>query len=219
MKTMCVAGAIALLALFATPTSAQNLLVNGDFSTNDETGWTRWSSGDPAMNPTPWGGGFAWDASTGVGVLQTTTGSFGWYQAITTVPGRQYTITAQFSGNGDLNWVECLFFNDDGRAIYAQLDAPLDSSIIAKVDGWGLNGGMPFDPISITEKYFPSGPLSNVITATGTTMYVGLKAGSGGSGTYATFDDVTVTPEPTVIVLLGLSLFFLLRRRVWAHLV
>ena len=58
-----------------------------------------------------------------------------------------------------------------------------------------------------------SGLHTNVITATGTTMYVGLKTGSGGSGTYATFDDVTVTPEPAAIVLLGLSALALLRRR------
>jgi len=205
MRTLFVAGAIALLAMFATQVSAQNLLVNGDFSTNNDTGWTTWNSS--------WGGGFTWDASTGVGTLQTNTGSFGWYQALTTVPGQQYTITADFSGAGDLNWVECLFFNDDGRSMLDQLDAPLNSSIIAKVDGWGMNGGMPFGPGSITSYYYPSGLKTNVITATGTTMYVGLKTGSGGLGTNATFDNVIVTPEPATMALLGLSALALLRRR------
>jgi hypothetical protein len=202
---MSVAGFFVMLALAATPAGAVNLLTNGDFSTNDETGWTRWNS--------PWGGGFAWDASTGAGVLQTGTGSFGWYQAITTVPGQQYTITADFSGAGDLNWTEVLFFNDDGRPIYDQLDAPLNSSVIAKVDGWGMNGGMPFGPGPITNYYYPAGPNTNVITATGTTMYVGLKTGSAGQGTYAEFDNVMVTPEPATLGLLGLSAFALLRRR------
>jgi hypothetical protein len=205
MRKMSVLGTMALLALLVTQANAQNLLVNGDFSTTDESGWTRWNS--------PWGGGFAWDASIGTGILQTNTGSFGWYQAITTKPGKIYTITADFSGAGDLNWVECLFFNDDGRTVYDQLDAPVNSAIIAKVDGWGMNGGMPFGPAPITNFYYPSGLKTNQILATGTTMYVGLKAGSGGQGTYATFDNVTVTPEPATIALLGLCALTLLRRR------
>ena len=205
MRKMAVLGTMTFLALFAAQANAQNLLVNGDFSSNDETGWTRWQS--------PWGGGFNWDATSGEGVLQTGTGSFGWYQAISTKPGKTYTITADWSGTGDLNWIECLFFNDDGRSIYDQLDAPVNSSIIAKVDGWGMNGGMPFGPGSITSFYYPSGLKTNQIVATGTTMYVGLKAGSAGQGTYAMFDNVTVTPEPATVALLGLCALTLLRRR------
>ena len=205
MRKVCAVGAMVVVALLIPQASAANLLVNGDFSSG-ETGWTQWSA--------PWGGGYVWNASSGAGVLQTTNGSFGWYQAITTVPGQQYTITATFQGEGALNWVECLFFNDDGRAIYDQLDAPHDSSIIGKVDGWGMNGGMPFGPDPITSDYYPNGLKTNVITATGTTMYVGLKTGASGvnATTTATFDDVSVTPEPATITLLGLSALALLRR-------
>lgn len=208
MRKRFLVGAMALLALFAVQANATNLVANGDFSTNDETGWTQWSS--------PWGSGFSWDASTGAGVLKTDTGSFGWYQAIPTVPGEPYTITANWIGTGTWNWVEVLFFNDDGREVYLQLDSPLDSSVIAKVDGWGMNGGMPFDG-AITAYYYPNGPGTNVITATGTTMYVGLKAGATNTDTpgsvQVAFDDVVVTPEPVTLALLGLPALALLRRR------
>jgi len=200
---------IAILVISA-PAFA-NLLVNGDFSSG-ETGWTRWNS--------PWGGPFSWDASSGSGILQAGSGSFGWYQAITTVPGVQYKIEAMWTGDGGNNWIEILFFNDDGRAIYQQLDAPNNSSIITKVDGWGMNGGMPVNngvPVNAMNGayWFPSGPKTNIITATGTTMYVGLKTGSVGPGTAAWFDDVSVTaiPEPASILALVAGLGGLVIRR------
>jgi len=197
---------VALLAMASAANGAVNLLVNGDFSAG-ETGWTRWNS--------PWGGGFNWDASSGQGVLSLGQGSFGWAQAVPTIPGEPYTITlGTYQGDGDLNWVELLFFNDDGRVLYDQLDAPLDSSIILKVDGWGMNGGMPFASSlpGAPTLWYPSGPMTNTIVATGTTMWVGLKTGSGGAGSIAVFDDVVVTPEPATLLLLGLSLVFVRRR-------
>ena len=200
---------IAILVISA-PAFA-NLLVNGDFS-NGETGWTRWNS--------PWGGPFFWDATSGSGVLQTNNGSFGWYQAITTVPGVQYKIEAMWTGNGGNNWIEILFFNDDGRSVYDQLDTPLNSSIITKVDDWGMNGGMPINGGNLVNAmngayWFPDGPQTNIITATGTTMYVGLKVGTIGPGATASFDDISVTaiPEPANILALVVGLGGLMIRR------
>lgn len=196
---------VGLMLLAIVPVASANLVVNGDFSAG-ETGWTQWNS--------PWGSGFSWDASSGVGTLSTGTGSFGWAQAITTVSGQAYTITADWGGDGDAAWSEILFFNDDGRSVYDQADAPHDSSILYKIDGWGMNGGYPFDfgPANASQYYAP-GPNTNTILATGTTMYVVLKNGSGGAGVTTMFDNIVVTPEPASLVLLGLAVPFLRRRR------
>ena len=198
------------LAVISAPAFA-NLLVNGDFS-NGETGWTRWGAG--------WGGPYTWDASSGSGVLSTGMGSFGWAQTITTVPGTLYTINAMWTGDGGNNWIEILFLNDDGRSLYAQMDAPLNSSIICKVDGWGMNGGNPINggmPVNAMNGayWYPAGPKTNTIMATGTTMIVGLKTGTVGPGTAAWFDDVSVTavPEPASILALVAGLGGLVIRR------
>ncbi len=134
-------------------------------------------------------------AAHGHGRLIGGQGSFGWYQAISTTPGVPYHISALWEGTGNQNWCEVLFFTDDGRALYDQFDAPANSSIISKVDGWGMNGGMPFAG-PIDNFYFPSGLHTSLITATGTTMYVVLKTGSVGTGTDVTFHDVAVSGTP-----------------------
>jgi len=195
--------AIALMVISA-PAFA---VVNGDFSAG-ETGWTRWSAG--------WGSGYVWDTSAGNGRLKTGNGSFGWYQAIPTTPGQAYTINCIWKAvNGGGTWNEVLFFNDDGRPIYDQLDAPLNSSILAKVDGWGMNPPQSFDwtsPFSGSQ-WFPNGPKTNTIVATGTKMYIGLKAGASGGVTELWFDDVTVVPEPASILALVAGFGGLLIRR------
>lgn len=203
--------AIALMVISA-PAFA-NLVVNGDFSTGDETGWTRW---DSTQNPDGgWGSGFTWDASSGKGQLSVNNGSFGWYQALAVTPGTEYTINANWMGNGNTNWCEVLFFNDDNRTIYKQMDAPLDSSIISKVDVWG-NYAMPFGTPSmapITNYYYAPGLHTNKIVATGTTMYVVLKTGASNGSTVCVFDDVVVTPEPASMLALFAGLGGLIIRR------
>lgn len=120
-------------------------------------------------------------------------GSMGWYREITTVPGQVYIIDAIWQGSGTNNWCELLLFNDDGRAIYDQLDAPSQGSIVAKVDGWGMNGGMPFGWGSIENYLFSGGSTQRV--ATGTKMYIGLKNGASGGTSVCRFDNMFMDPE------------------------
>ncbi len=202
--------AIALLVISA-PAFA-NLLVNGDFSAG-ETGWTEWGA--------PWGGPYTYDTSGGALMLSTANGSFGVAQTIATVPGTLYKIDATWTGDGGNNWIEILFVNDDGRSLYDQMDAPANASIVCKVDGWGMNGGMPINggaPVDAMNGayWFPNGPLTNYVVATGTSMIVGLKTGTVGPGTVAMFDDVVVTPVPEPASILALFAGFgglLIRRK------
>jgi hypothetical protein len=199
---------VAVLALVSAA-SGGNLVVNGDFSAG-LSGWTQWNA--------PWGPTFTIEVDPINELhLQTNNSSFGVYQAISTVPGQAYTITADWSGVGSLHWVELQFVNDDGRAVYDQLDAPVNASIISKIDGWGMNGGIAgggpgvLEPAAVAKFWYPSGLLTNTVVATGTTMYVSLKAGAA-SSVDAWFDNVSVTPEPATLVLLGLSMLLIRRR-------
>mgnify|MGYP003573596102 FL=1 len=199
---------VALIAvlLMAAPTFG-NLVTNGDFSAGS-AGWSNYMS--------PWGSGISWDAGSGTMVATGGTGSSAMYQYITVIPGEDVTIDATVSADGDLNWVEVLLMNDSGASIGDQLDsAPLDSSIISKVDGWGLNGGMPMaTQTDLAAWFYPSGLNSKTVAASGSTMIVAIKTGSGGAGTYATYDDIVVTPEPASLALVALGgLPLLLRRR------
>ncbi len=190
-------------ALACVSTSAfANMVTNGDFSAG-MAGWTPWQAS--------WSGAVTIDASSGYLHLQSGNGSFGVYQAITTVPGTPYTITAIWKGgpNQSSFWDEFLFFNDDGRTILDQLDGPLNSSVLSKVDGWGMNNPPASwdwkDPFDGTQ-WYPSGLMSNTIVATGTTMYIGLKGGAGGGNVDISFDNINVVPEPASMLALASGL-------------
>lgn len=213
MRKMAIIGALAVVAAFVAPANAV-LVVNGDWSTGDETGWTQWAS--------PWGGNHAWSVDAGdgnpapAGKLTINDGaggkSFGWYQAIPAVVGQNYTITGDWSGS-QIGWIELMFFSDDGRPIYDQLDAPVAGAVIAKRDAGGLGGGPNFG----WQSALNSQQNPNTQVATAPIMYVGLKVGAvpgfGGFPAVGAFDNITVVPEPATLALLGLPMVVLFRRR------
>jgi hypothetical protein len=189
--------------------ASANLVVNGDFSAGAD-GWTPWGS--------TWGTG-VWSIEDGKARI-TGTGSRGLLQAIPTVPGNSYTITADWAVTGNLHWGEILFFNDDGRAMMTQLDGSgmVQGSIITKVDGWGMNGqttpGFPALVPAMTEAYwFPGGNFTNTVVATGDHMIVSIKAGTAEGNVDYWADNIVVTPEPVTALLIGVSMLLVRRRR------
>ncbi len=205
---------IAILAI-SVPAFA-NLLVNGDFEDGDLTGWTAWTA--------PRGSYVAevqYDVAFDGAALHLTgsESSFGVYQSFDTIPGQPYTISGVWMvPNGNLHWAEVMLFNDDGRDPYDQMDAPLDSSILLKVDGWGMNGQTfsSWENFDAGNRWYSGGPFSTTVIATGTKMYVNLKAGTAvGNGVHAYFDNVSVTtvPEPCTMLALAAGLGALVVRR------
>ena len=85
-------------------------LVNGNWSTSDETGWTRWRA--------PWGSSEQWAVTINGPTCPEGTlsggggnGSFGWFQVIECPVGATCTVSADWAGNiGGSGWAEVMFW-------------------------------------------------------------------------------------------------------------
>lgn len=142
----CLIGLILAISVVLPAAHAQNLLTNGDWSTGDETGWTRWQSGQGVSrnwhlsstgSTTP--EGTAWFPSGPGGGS-----NMGWYQTVAVTPGAQVDLDADWEGNiSTCGWAEVMLFSvstgTGGSAIVSRIDAGNASDIAYKKDSWGLN--------------------------------------------------------------------------------
>lgn len=224
MRTMVLVSLLAMMA-FATTASA-NLIVNGGFDTGDETGWTRWNS--------PWGGGQVWevldcDCEQGTcpepcddlqGRLRlppNATRSFGWFQRIAVQASTTYTLSGCWCGELlDHGWAEVMMFTcTEGMSdsdIASRLDTGNAADIVAKKDTWGLNPPNPWDCDNLADSAM--NPFD--IHATCNEIVIGMKLGSDtgkAQDRWVCFDHLSLVPEPTTALLLGLPLVLLRRRR------
>ena len=114
MRKVILSGMVALMVA-AAPTGAANLLVNGDWETGDETGWTRtpptsWGDGSevwtvaPPNAPTPLGDQYS-------GQLSCNKGSFGWWQVVAVQTSYVATVEADWMGNS-VDWCEVMLFTN-----------------------------------------------------------------------------------------------------------
>ena len=210
-KLLCV---MAVLSITATATALP--VVNGDWGTGDETGWTqaRYAS---------WGAGEQWGVSAGDGnpapsgeLVSTNKGSFGWYQRVPTNPSEFYTLVADWScptglpsnaGWAEIGALVCTEGMTDGD-IVAAIDG--GQGIVAKKDGWGLNNGQNpwgWEPISASLVG------DQEIHSTCAEMVVFVKLGTNPGQATLLVDNIELVPEPTAALLLGLPILFLRRRR------
>lgn len=127
-----------LMLALATPAFAG--LINGDWATGDETGWTRWRAS--------WGTTEAWSVTAGgptppEGTLSGGggSGSFGWFQTIECPVGWTCTVTADWAGNiGGAGWAEVMFWTQAAPGGEAnRADTGVAADIAFKKDSWGMN--------------------------------------------------------------------------------
>ena len=206
-----------VLALGLVSSARANLVVNGDWSTGDETGWTRWRA--------PWGSGEQWNVTSngptppeGTASLSNGIGSWGWFQRIpVSVPG-PYTVSADWAGDIDgLGWAEVMLFsctdalsNDD---VIARIDVGNLADIAFKKDSWGMNPPTAWGWEAASLSPHPQGN-GGVIEATCPEIVVALKLGSTTNAPrWTSWDNITVVPEPATLALLLLGGLALLRRR------
>ena len=216
MRKAVLLGGLAIMLVVAPATNA-NLLTNGDWETGDETGWTRtpptswgdgsdtWVVGAPGCAPTP----------ANAGHLSCNKGSFGWYQVVPVPASTVVTVEADWMGNS-VDWCEVMLWtaasepsDDDVNNVFGP--GP-EAAVAYKKDAWGMNPP--------TTRDWEKASLSPHHNGNGGTIHslgyvvVGLKLGKSGGGASAAWDNITLLPEPTAALLLGLPMILLRRRRV-----
>lgn len=201
-----------LMLALATPALAG--LINGDWATGDETGWTRWAAPWGASNYAVTGNGPTPPEGT-ASLKQGEQGSFGWYQTIKCTVGWTCTVTADWAGDiGSAGWAEVMFWTQaEPGGEGNRADTGNAADIAFKKDSWGMNPPTQWSwqPASLSPH--PGGNNGTVVSQG--YVVVALKLGSvSGNAVRTSWDNIKVecVPEPAMMLLLGIPALFLRRR-------
>jgi len=216
------------LLIGASSAGGANLLVNGDFSQPEPTGWTRWWA--------DWGNYADWTISGGTGYhglagIQGdfgTIGSYGWFQVVPVPAGEEVHVTGLWRGDVDpLGWAEIMLFSvpvgtpigDVSMApgtVWYRVNEGAAADIAFKKDGFGMNPPEVWGWEAADLSTHPAGNGGSV-TSLGWVV-VATKIGTNYDNAshdllYVEFDEIYLVPEPATLLLLALPLAFVRRRR------
>lgn len=186
---------VAVLSVLAIGETGVAQIVNGDWGTGDETGWTRFRA--------PWGSSESWTVTAAgptppEGTLSISTmsgGDFGWYQVVD-VSG-VCTLDCLWQGNIDgSSWCEVMFFSvPEGTSsgdIENRILVGADPDTAYMKDSFGVNPptNWGWQPASLSPA--PSGNGGAIFVPGGEDAVVALKLGTMAIGTFifASFDDI-----------------------------
>ena len=209
---------VLMAVMLAVSTPALAGLVNGDWGTGDETGWTRWAAPWGASNYAVTVGGPTPPEGT-ASLNQGQAGSFGWFQTIAVPVGLKATVFADWEGLiGGTGWAEVMFWTQavpGGEGNRADVGAAAD--IAFKKDSWGMNPPTTWGWQPANASPHPGGNFGTVFSQG--FVVVALKLGSSpgpGAPTHTSWDNIRVdyVPEPGSLLALatGLIGFVGLRR-------
>ena len=204
---------LGLVLLAATPVMAANVLVNGDFSTNPNLmagnsggavtlgQWYKWWA--------PWDGqDTVYDSANGnpAGSLKSAGGgSQGAYQVVQVPSGVSVTVGGDWNVSS-ASWIEVMLFSYASVPTMTEVQGRCDTGNVAdiafKKEGYSSDGW-----VDASQFKWPTGN-QGTVTSLGY-IVVATKLGNGGT---AFFDNLTATPEPVTMLLLGIPALFLRRR-------
>lgn len=195
--------AVATLAIVSV--ASGNVLVNGDWSTGDETGWIR-------SNPAVWGSNQNWSVTSygptaPEGSLTMDGGSFGWLQIVEVDAGATAELSLDWMAN-NAGWIEVMLWTEASEPDLAAVKTIFDDGDAAKTAFKEEGYTTAWEQAT---SLWPGGNDGTVVSDGW--VIVGLKLGSGGGGAAGSFDNIVLTPEPATLLLLGMGLALVRRRR------
>jgi len=213
MRQKAFFGVLVVAALVVAPASGQNLVTNGDFSAGGAN-WNVWQAS--------WGNTVSMDYTGGIAShdVPSDNGSTGIYQVVHVGTGVSVSLDALWEGNANSGWAEVLAADigtatPDINMVRDVLDSGpnVGNHIRTKHEenDWGNGFGESWSAIALSAEggNNPVNPLSWTTSAD----YV-IIATKAGNATTMWLDNITLTPEPASLAMLGLaSLPLVLRRR------